>query len=58
MFTKRIHLLIGKMKRVEEGELNITDVIEGEDEVGLLDKQFNSMTNRLRGVIMRTIYDS
>jgi len=51
VFTKRIHLLIGKMKQVEDGNLNITSVIEGEDEIGLLDRQFNSMTNRLNNVI-------
>ena len=51
IFTKRIHLLIGKMKRVEAGDLNITSVIEGEDEVGLLDRQFNNMTYRLKNVI-------
>jgi len=51
IFTKRIHLLTGKMKRVEAGDLNITSVIEGEDEVGLLDRQFNSMTYRLKNVI-------
>lgn len=51
IFTKRIHLLTGKMKRVEAGDLNITSVIEGDDEVGLLDRQFNSMTYRLKNVI-------
>lgn len=51
IFTKRIHVLIGKMKKAEEGDLNISSVIEGEDEVGLLDRQFNSMTFRLKSVI-------
>lgn len=51
IFTKRIHLLIGKMKRVEAGDLDITSVIEGEDEVGLLDRRFNSMASRLKNVI-------
>lgn len=51
IFTKRIHLLIGKMKRVKAGDLNITSIIEGDDEVGLLDRHFNSMTNRLKNVI-------
>jgi len=51
IFTKRIHLLLGKMKNVEEGNLNISTVIEGDDEVGILDRQFNSMAYRLKNVI-------
>lgn len=51
IFTKRIHILLGKMKKVEEGDLNITTVIEGDDEVGILDRQFNSMAYRLKNVI-------
>lgn len=51
IFTKRIHLLIKKMKKVEAGDLNISNVIEGEDEVGLLDRQFNRMVCRLESVI-------
>jgi two-component system sensor histidine kinase YesM len=51
IFTKRIHILLGKMKKVEEGDLNITTVIEGDDEVGILDRQFNSMAYRLKNLI-------
>lgn len=51
IFTKRIHLLLGKMKNVEEGDLNISTVIEGDDEVGILDRQFNNMAYRLKNVI-------
>lgn len=51
IFIKRIHLLIKKMKNIEGGDFKIADIIEGDDEVGLLDKQFNIMTNRLNILI-------
>lgn len=51
IFTKRIHLLISKMKNIESGDFNATTVIEGDDEVGLIDKHFNNMTNRLKILI-------
>ena len=51
IFTKRIHVLLGKMKKAEDGDLTISTFIEGNDEVGLLDKQFNSMVYRLKNVI-------
>ncbi|NSW89820.1 MAG: sensor histidine kinase [Firmicutes bacterium] len=51
LFTKRLHLLVQKMKMVEEGKLQITNVIEGNDEVGLLDRKFNNMVKRLKSLI-------
>jgi two-component system, sensor histidine kinase YesM len=51
IFTNRIHQLINKMKNIESGDFNITSIIEGNDEVGLMDKHFNNMTSRLKILI-------
>lgn len=50
-FTNRyfnpIHLLINAIKSVKEGNLNEQAPVIYNDEVGLLSKEFNNMTNRL-----------
>ena len=50
-FTNRyfnpIHLLINAIKSVKEGNLNKQAPVVYDDEIGLLAKEFNNMTNRL-----------
>lgn len=50
-FTNRyfnpIHLLISAIKSVKEGDLNRQAPVIYDDEIGLLAKEFNNMTNRL-----------
>lgn len=50
-FSGRIDLIIKKMEKVEKGDLNITDKIEGNDEISILDKHFNEMVYRLEELI-------
>lgn len=50
-FSGRIRRLISKMCRVEEGNLEITEVIQGKDEIGTVDIHFNRMLLRLRSLI-------
>lgn len=42
-----IHLLINAVKSVKEGNLNKQATVIYQDEIGLLAKEFNNMTNRL-----------
>ncbi|GMQ60104.1 sensor histidine kinase [Vallitalea sediminicola] len=46
-FSGRIGLIIKKMEKVENGDLNITNKIEGNDEISILDMHFNEMVYRL-----------
>ncbi len=48
LFSRRIRQLIHKMNRVEEGNLEITEVMPGRDEISLVDKHFNQMVDKLR----------
>jgi len=50
-FSGRIDLIISKMEKVENGDLIITDKIEGNDEISILDKHFNEMVYRLEELI-------
>lgn len=46
-FSKRINRLISKMRKVQEGNLQITETIKGKDEIGMVDTNFNMMVDRL-----------
>lgn len=50
-FSKRVVLLMEKMKKVKEGSLEICERIEGKDEIAMLDEDFNDMVFRLRELI-------
>ena len=50
-FTKRVAKLVHKIKVAETGDLTITEVIEGNDEITILDKQFNQMLIKLNDLI-------
>ena len=46
-FFKPIYLLTETIKSVKEGEINKQAPVINEDEIGMLAKEFNNMTNRL-----------
>lgn len=50
-FSKRIGVLIDKMKKIEMGDMKITSTIEGNDEIGILDSYFNKMVDKLNQLI-------
>lgn len=50
-FSKRIIILVKKMKRVQEGDLEIHETIDGSDEIAVIDSNFNQMTNRLKQLV-------
>ncbi|QHQ63506.1 hypothetical protein Ana3638_24270 [Anaerocolumna sedimenticola] len=50
-FTERVAKLVHKIKVAETGDLTITEVIEGNDEITILDKQFNQMLIKLNDLI-------
>lgn len=52
-FSKRVEQLVSKIKAAEEGDLTVTDEIGGNDEIALLDKQFNHMLKRLNTLIQK-----
>ncbi len=45
--TGRIQTLVRKMEKVEGGDLEIRNVLAGNDEIGVMDGHFNRMVNRL-----------
>lgn len=49
--TRRIDVLVRKTNKAEAGNWTITDVIRGNDEIGQLDKNFNSMVKRIHQLI-------
>jgi two-component system, sensor histidine kinase YesM len=51
LLSKRIALLLKKIKKVEKGDFKVTDVIEGKDEIGLIDNNFNRMVLKLDELI-------
>ena len=51
IIVKRIEILTGKIKRVENGSLEITTIIDGKDEVAELDSCFNSMIEKIKELI-------
>ncbi|MDF2542911.1 MAG: ypdA 10 [Herbinix sp.] len=50
-FSKRVSKLINKIKIAETGDLTITEEIKGNDEIAILDKQFNHMLIKLDNLI-------
>lgn len=50
-FSHRVNLLVAKFKRVEVGDLTITQPIYGDDEISVLDEQFSHMLERLNRLI-------
>lgn len=50
-FSRRMNLLVKKMKRIEKGDLEVTEVIEGKDEIGMMDTHFNQMMGKLNELI-------
>lgn len=51
ILMQRLKRFIRKMSKVKEGHLEITDYIEGRDEIAIIDSQFNMMVSRLQEVI-------
>jgi Putative regulator of cell autolysis len=51
VFTKRTYQLIDKINKIENGDLDVTDVIDGKDEIAVIDKHFNRMVLRLNELI-------
>jgi two-component system, sensor histidine kinase YesM len=47
----RIRLLMNKMKEIENGKLETSQLIQGKDEIGVLDKYFNRMLGKLKDLI-------
>lgn len=52
-FSKRVGCLLEKMRMAEEGNLNITSEILGNDEIAILDKHFNRMIKRINELIQK-----
>jgi len=52
-FSKRVEKLIHKIKVAETGDLSITEKIEGNDEIAVLDRQFNTMLEKLDTLIKK-----
>lgn len=46
-FSKRAKRLANKIKNIEEGDLQITEIVEGKDEIGTIDSSFNHLILRL-----------
>ncbi len=51
VFAHRMSLLIAKFRKAAEGDLSIGNCIEGEDEIGRLDRHFNRMKEQLGNLI-------
>ena len=47
LFSRRINLLVGKMRNMDLGEFNVTTNVRAHDEIGYLEQSFNSMITRL-----------
>jgi sensor histidine kinase YesM len=52
-FSERVARLVKKIKVAETGDLTITEEIEGNDEISVLDKQFNQMLIKLDDLIQK-----
>ncbi|WP_105616865.1 sensor histidine kinase [Vallitalea okinawensis] len=57
IYTRRISrnmgILISKMLKVEEGDMEISEKIESNDEIGLIDNYFNRMVEKLNRLIRK-----
>ena len=49
--TRRIDVLVEKTNRIKKGDFTIREHIEGKDEIGQLDENFNSMVERVSNLI-------
>ncbi|QUI21426.1 sensor histidine kinase [Vallitalea pronyensis] len=49
--SNRINVLIQKMIKVEQGDLVITQTIDSNDEIGIIDRHFNKMVKKLEALI-------
>ncbi len=52
-FSGRVAVLVHKMKAAETGDLTIGEEIGGNDEIAILDKQFNQMLYKLDNLIKK-----
>lgn len=50
-FSKRVNLLVNKFKQVETGDFSVTKPIPGNDEIKILDDQFNHMLETINALI-------
>lgn len=51
VLTRRLDTLLHKTEQVKEGNFAVTEVIEGEDEIGRLDRHFNAMAQQIGNLI-------
>lgn len=51
MFSKRVVFLVNKFKKVETGDFSVTECIAGNDELKVLDDQFNHMVETINALI-------
>ncbi|TBL74557.1 sensor histidine kinase [Paenibacillus thalictri] len=51
MITKRLNILAGKMKGIEQGHFGELVEISGNDEISLLQRRFNKMSTEIKGLI-------
>lgn len=49
--SKRLRMLVKKIVKLGDGDLEIIDVIEGKDEIGIVDEHFNLMVSKLKASI-------
>jgi len=52
-FSGRVNLLVDKFKKVETGDFSVTAPISGNDEIKILDNQFNHMLETIRNLIQK-----
>jgi len=52
-FSARVQTLLNKMEKVERGDMEITEKIEGKDEIGIIDAHFNKMVGEVQYLINR-----
>ncbi|MBQ7840451.1 MAG: histidine kinase [Lachnospiraceae bacterium] len=52
-FSRRIQFLLGKIRSVESGDLRLQGSIDGNDEIAMLDKEFDRMLCELNRLIER-----
>ncbi|MFC6331457.1 sensor histidine kinase [Paenibacillus septentrionalis] len=53
LLSKRILSLVKNIHKLGTGDLNVTSTISGNDEVGLLSRQFNNMVSSIRDLMER-----
>lgn len=51
IFSKRVTFLVNKFKRVETGDFTVTEPMPGNDELKILDDQFNHMLETINALI-------